>query len=294
MLYNIFNGPGSRRNGCLLHPISSPSGLMGLAWSHGERTGQALPCEYDNILYAPSAMLLCKGGKWGGVSISESRLSREDTLELSWIAQCEYDAYETLEWDLLFMKPGKTLFHSFQAGTSWSFETVSVYGPGDCYLLGESCNRLVLIDRELGEPIWEDTLDSPHYRLGTPCLAYMGMQSGLPFFYDATNCGCLVPQYGSRGGNLVWREDLGALVCPVVVNGANIVEIVERKGKIGAVSPLCHSEWVLNIDRALADQGSSSKVSVSLCIDYDDGRNRRMFHIADFKPGDIPDVGWGL
>ena len=183
-------------------------------------------CEYDNAFYYGwTAVVLSKEGRWGAICMLDDK--GDKIMKLS----CVFDTVEALNWDLLFTRRGESLFYHDGIRKAWRFLEVSAHGPEGRFLFGEAGREYLLIDRNNGEVIWKDSKNDSRYRLGSPSLAYMGTHEGLPLFFDATYSRCLMPQ----DGELVWREDMSGLISPIVVNGGNILNIIEEKVLLKAV-----------------------------------------------------------
>lgn len=242
-------------------------------------------CEYDNAFYYGwTAVVLSKEGRWGAICMLDDKGDR-----IMKVA-CLFDTVEALNWDLLFTRRGESLFYHDGTRKAWRFLEVSAHGPDACFLFGETDREYLLLDRYSGEVIWKDSKNSPRYRFGSPCLAYMGVHDGLPLFFDATYGICLIPQ----DGELVWREDMSDLISPIAVNGKNILNVIEERGLLKAVSLLDQDQAKGHAETQDANDRAVFDVSLMVVARNDHAHDVCGFHVDSFVAGEYPDIGWGL
>lgn len=162
---------------------------------------------------------------------------------------------------------------------------------GPYYLLATTENSYSLFNTETGGRLWAEAKDRPHYKVGDPCLAYMGTVENLPVFSDVTNGGYLVPEEGW----LTWRDDLPSLVTPIIVNGKNIMNVVGNEDGIGIMSLQSPRRGrKVTPDAVIRHPPTCDTVIVDIRVLSISGENRTVhsFRIGEYEPGDWPGITW--
>lgn len=210
--------------------VRSRNGKYGLI--DAKSGDQIVPCEFDTIIAcnpAQPVLCLCRAGRWGAI-----RVERKADRAIRWIAPCEYDFFDKIYWDYIFRREGEVRCWFDDSETVRVFAEASVENG---YIRAKDDKYYYILRMCFGDEVWRCRKDGfrallpDHARRITddPSFVYMGEKNRVPLFQDATYAGCLLPD--KRGG-VVYCRDAPSVIMPIIVNGKNIVNIVQVDGGV--------------------------------------------------------------
>lgn len=185
-----------------------------------------LPTEYDNIfVYGRYLYVLYKGGKTGAIQFKDTDISYKV------LAETKYDTLDFYWHDLLF-SDGNEFVYYFCDAQEYGFESTHIFSDTrieeSAPLIYASNNENYYIFRRgSGEMLWCEKKDQD-FMVDTPCYTYRGNIGGKPMFYDLTHGDFITPE-----DNGYRRHKKFSLNSPVVINGENIINIIEDNDKFG-------------------------------------------------------------
>lgn len=178
--------------------------------------------EYDNIfIYGEELFAVYKGGKIGAVRISE-----QNDLKVQWIAQCEYDTMDERYHNLTFTNDNEYKYYNEYTYFAKSCEplvwTFSQMYTDEGYVFGKTEKEYVIIKELYGKQIWQESTEC--FEKGfEPCFMFIGSISDAELFYDASSSKILkVSEAKSE-----WIDRF-SLVKPIIVNGRNVLNIIDE------------------------------------------------------------------
>ena len=204
-----------------------------------------IPFEYDNIfVYGPELFVLYKKGKVGAVNLSKKKGFCPE-----WIAKCEYDTLDTNCHDIIFSKEEEYLYVSsygfWRNKEPWYIKLClkNLIIDGD-FVYGCKGDEYVIFDTRTAKIIWRENIDKTK---ALNCFVYIGKSEKKPLFYCLTTGRFLK----WRGRGYVWMER-DCLLKPIIINGENVVNVIESTGGIGlldlknsmGVAPVYHKAKV--------------------------------------------------
>ncbi|MBO5163958.1 MAG: WG repeat-containing protein [Ruminococcus sp.] len=255
-------------------------------------TGQLIiPFEYDNIfryheleknyIYCEldKEYILCKSGKFGAVYINSDN-------SYKWIAPCEYDSIDAfgLYRDLIFSKKGEKRYYFCETKDCKTYLSIKHFGQ---YLFSIDNDNYYILRINTGEVLWKCSREKSliQFPCGDPCLVYMGDVNELPLFYDCCNNGYIMPKEKSK---LEYQYNIPSTIKPIIVNGINIVNIVDD---LHGVNVIKHNDY----DENSKTEYDYDNVTVELKITLKKGKHteERIFPIPNgkFSVGDVCDLG---
>lgn len=185
-----------------------------------------LSMEYDNIfIYGMYLYVLHKGGKIGAIQFNDTDLSYKV------IADTKYDTLDFYWHDLLF-SDGKEFVYYFCDADHYGHESTriltSVRIEENAPLIYASDNENYYIFKQgIGEMLWKEE-KGQSFMISEPCYLCCGNINGNPMFYDVPHGDFITPEDdGYR------RHKKFQITSPVIVNGKNILTVIEDGEKFG-------------------------------------------------------------
>lgn len=245
----------------------------------------AVPPNYDNIFRWgwKEVFILSERGKVGAVRCVG------DTYE--WIVPCEYNAIDGNGWVVVFSRYGEKICYFDETHRIKIFSEVSFYGPGGRYIFAIDTSNYYIIDSYSEAVLWScskcDPSLSPYTMFGeVPCLVYMGTAKGLPMFFDCINANYILP----IGGNeLELMPDFPNVIMPIIVQGKNIVNIIDGPDTVYAGS----FEECLQQSLGESEEFDEVTVEIKVTLKSETHTEERCYPIPNstFFPGDTVSLG---
>ena len=166
-----------------------------------------------------------KGGKIGAIQFNDTDFSYKV------IADTKYDTLDFYWHDLLF-SDGNEFVYYFCDADRYGYEGTRILSN---VRIEESAPLIYASDNEnyyiftqnSGKMLWKER-KMQDFMVDTPCYRYQGNINGMPMFYDITHGDFITPEDdGYR------RHKKFGFESPVIVNGENVLNIIESNGKFG-------------------------------------------------------------
>lgn len=185
-----------------------------------------LPMEYDNIfVYGRYLYVLHKGGKIGAIRFEDTNLSYKTT------AETKYDTLDFYWHDLLF-SDGKEFVYYFCDAQEYGFESTYIFSSvsieeRNALLYASDNENYYIFRRGSGEMLWcEKKIQD--FMIDKPCYSYQGDINGKPMFFDITHGDFITPEEDGYRRHKKFYLDRS-----VVVNGENVINIIQNADKFG-------------------------------------------------------------
>ena len=185
-----------------------------------------LPMDYDNIfVYGRYLYVLHKGGKIGAIRFNDADLSYKV------IADTKYDTLDFYWHDLLFSDGNECVYY-FDIADHYGYESTRAFSDVSIeerapLIYASDDENYYIFRRGTGEMLWKEE-KSQNFMVNTPCYLYCGNINSRPMFYDITHSDFITPESdGYRRHKKFW------LKIPVIVNGENILTVIEDGAKFG-------------------------------------------------------------
>lgn len=185
-----------------------------------------LPADYDNIFVCGRYLyVLHKNGKIGAIQFNDADLSYKV------IAGIKYDTLDFYRHDLLFSDGNEFVYYFCDADnygyeTTHTFSSVQIDESAPLIYASDHKNYYIFC-RHNGKMLWKEEKQQ-NFMIDVPCYRYCGNINDSPVFYDITHGDFITPEdNGYRRHKKFYFEK------PVIVNGKNIINIIEHNGKFG-------------------------------------------------------------
>lgn len=240
-----------------------------------------IPFEYDNIFSFyenDKEYILCKSGQFGAVYIDTDN-------SFKWIAPCKYDTCNSfgLHRDLLFSKGSNIRYYFWDSNSFRDFTHIQLF---ENYIFAIDADRYYILRINTGEILWTCYKKDPLYDFtcGNPCLVFMGEADKVPLFYDCTNNGYILPQENSK---LEYKNNVPSTIKPIIINGKNIVNIVDNLKGVNAVEYIGQ-----NINKEINYDYDEATVELKVKLKKGEQIEERIYQIPNghFNAGDVCDL----